>query len=258
MAGSYDDYAAEYRAYVAERERGGVDGDPMGILPGLLDLLGDVAGLRVLDAGCGDGYLARALAARGARVTAIDISPRLIEMARRLDRADQISYRVADLSAALPGEGASFDAAASYLVLDDVDDYRGFAVTLGAALKPGGRLVLAFNNPYDAVIRKHVGDYFDSGATHPYRALWAAGIKTRYHHRTLQEYFEAFGAGGLVVTRLVDVPARASLPGPDTILPPGTRFPRFMLLTLVKPLRCGVPGARRRCRAGTRSGTFRR
>jgi 2-polyprenyl-3-methyl-5-hydroxy-6-metoxy-1,4-benzoquinol methylase len=236
MAGQYDDYAAEYRAYVAERERGGIDGDPLGILPRLLDLLGDVAGLRVLDAGCGDGYLARVLAARGARVTGIDISPRLIEMARRLDRADQVSYRVADLTAPLSGAAASFDAAASYLVLDDLEDYQGFATTLGAVLKPGGRLVLTLNNPYGGVIRKHVADYFDSGAVHPYRGLWAAGIKTYYHHRTLQEYFEAFGAGGLIVTRLVDIPALASVPGPDTILPSGTRFPRFMVLALVKPL----------------------
>lgn len=234
MAGQYDDYATEYQAYVAERERGGVDSDPLGILPRLLDLLGDVAGLRVLDAGCGDGYLARVLATRGARVTGVDISPRLIEMARQREGADQISYRVADLTAPLPGAAGSFDAAASYLVLTDLEDYRGFAATLGAVLKPGGRLVLALNNPYGGVIRKHVADYFDSGATHPYRTLWAAGIKTYYHHRTLEEYFEAFGAAGLGVTRLVDIPARASVPGPDTILSAGTRFPRFMLLALVK------------------------
>jgi hypothetical protein len=65
-------------------------------------------------------------------------------------------------------------------------------------------------------------------------AVRSAGIKTYYHHRTLEEYFEAFGAARLGVTRLVDIPARASVPGPDTILPAGTRFPRFMLLALVK------------------------
>jgi hypothetical protein len=77
-------------------------------------------------------------------------------------------------------------------------------------------------------------DYFDSGATHPDRSLWAAGVKTSCYHRTLEEYVEAFGAAGLTVTRLVDLPARASVPGPDTILPAGTPFPRFMLLALVK------------------------
>lgn len=232
--GEYDAYAGEYRVLAARRELGGVDDDPMGILPRLFELLGDVVGRRVLDAGCGDGVLARFLAARGAKVTGIDISPRLIETARRLDLADQITYQVADLTRPWPGRAGSFDAVASCLVLNDLEDYRGFAATLGAVLKPGGRLVLAFNNPYGAVVRKHVADYFDSGTTHPYRGLWAAGVKTYYHHQTLEEYVDAFAAAGLVVTRLADLPSMPSVADPETILPAGARFPRFMLLALVK------------------------
>lgn len=73
--GDYDNYASQYAANVAWREQhGGPDGDPSGLLPPLLGLLGDITGRRVLDAGCGDGYLARVLAARGARVTGIDLS----------------------------------------------------------------------------------------------------------------------------------------------------------------------------------------
>jgi SAM-dependent methyltransferase len=71
----YDDYATEYAASVAWRERGGVGSDDLGILPHLLDLLGNVSDQVVLDAGCGEGYLARILAAR---VTGVDLSPRLI------------------------------------------------------------------------------------------------------------------------------------------------------------------------------------
>ncbi len=232
--GQYDAYATEYGKYVAQRERYGIDRDPMGILPRLFDLLGDVAGQRVLDAGCGDGYLARFLASRGAQVTGIDISPRLIEAARQRDPDGRIGYRVADLSRPQPDLAGSFDAAASYLVLNDLPGYQGFIATLGAALKPGGRLVLALSNPYGGVVRKQVADYFDSGATHRYRNLWTIGIKTYYHHQTLEEYFEAFAAAGLVVTRLADVTAMASVPGPDSLLPPGARFPRFMLLALAR------------------------
>lgn len=95
---NYDDYSAEYAAYVAQREQCGVEGDPLGILPCLLEFLGDVAGRSILDAGCREGYLARVLAGRGARVTGIDLSPRLIEIAREKDTAGEIDYRVADLS----------------------------------------------------------------------------------------------------------------------------------------------------------------
>ena len=146
--GDYDAYADEYAPSVAWREQAGPDGDPYGLLPPLLELLGDIAGRRLLDAGCGDGYLARVLAARGAHVTGIDLSPRLIEMARQKDPGGGIDYRVADLSRPLPDIAGRFDAVASYLVLNDVKEgYRGFAATLAAALSPGGRLALALNNP---------------------------------------------------------------------------------------------------------------
>jgi 2-polyprenyl-3-methyl-5-hydroxy-6-metoxy-1,4-benzoquinol methylase len=119
--------------------KAGADASPFGLLPPLLELLGDITGRRVLDAGCGEGYLARVLAARRARVTGIDLSPRLIAMPRAKNPAGDIGYRVADLSQPVPGIAGRFDAVASYLVLNDVQDYRGFAATLAASLKPGGR-----------------------------------------------------------------------------------------------------------------------
>jgi 2-polyprenyl-3-methyl-5-hydroxy-6-metoxy-1,4-benzoquinol methylase len=57
-AGDYDDYTTQYAAFVARREQAGPDIDPYGLLLPLLDLLGEIAGRRVLDAGCGEGYLA--------------------------------------------------------------------------------------------------------------------------------------------------------------------------------------------------------
>jgi 2-polyprenyl-3-methyl-5-hydroxy-6-metoxy-1,4-benzoquinol methylase len=234
----YDAYPAEYAVYTARREAGGIDGDPLEILPSFLDLLGGVAGQRVLDAGCGDGYLARVLAVRGARVTGVDLSPNLIALARARDPDGAIAYHVGDLSAPLPEaleRLGRFDAIASFLVLNDVVDYRGFAATLAAALKPGGRLILALNNPYGAVVRRHVADYFDSGAVSPYRGLWAAGIKVYHYHRTLEEYLDAFLGAGLCLVKLADLPAVVTVHGPDTILPEGHRFPRFMLLAFAKP-----------------------
>ncbi len=229
----YDAYADELADYTASREQGGIPGDEL--LARLLELLGDISGLRVLDAACGDGYLARVLAARGARVTGIDLGPRLIERAKQRDPAGAIDYRVADLSQPPPGEEGTFDAVVSYLALNDVADYRGFIATLAALLASGGRLVIAFNSPYGAVIRGNVADYFDSGAMSPYRGLWARGIKTYLRHRTLEEYLDAFIGAGLRLTKLADVPANSFLPGPDSILPAGSRFPRFMLLAFVNP-----------------------
>jgi SAM-dependent methyltransferase len=233
----YDDYATEYAAYVAWRERGGAESDPMGILPHLLDLLGDVSDRKVLDAGCGEGYLARILAARGTRVTGIDLSPRLIALARAKDSGGRITYRVADLSAPLPEFRAHFDAVASYMVLNDVEDYRSFAATLARVLKAGGRAVLAFNNPYAYIVRKRLAAaYFASGTTHPC-GLSEAGIKVSFYHRTLGEYLDAFLAAGLQLTKLLDVdsPDIAADRAADRPLPGGEELPRFMLLAFAKP-----------------------
>lgn len=243
--GAWDDYADRYAASVARRERGGVDGDPLGITAPLLEILGDVAGLMALDAGCGEGYLARILAARGARVTGIDISPRLVAIAREKGPAGAIDYRVADLCKPLPEYAGRFEVIASYLVLNDVHDHRGFAATLGAALKPGGRLVLALNNPYSYVVRKHVPDYFASGAAYPYRGMVAEGCNVHFYHRTLENYLDAFLAAGLRLTKLADLgtivnegssrganPTRAPL---DRLLPDEYRFPFFMILAFAKP-----------------------
>jgi SAM-dependent methyltransferase len=229
----YDRYADAYLVSVTRREQGEA-GDSYGLLPHLLDLIGDVRDQRALDAACGEGYLARALAARGARVTGIDLSPRLIEAARKKDPDSAIDYRVADLSRPLPDDAGRFDVVASYLALNDVAEYRGFITTLAASLRPGGRMVIALNNPYGAVIRRHVADYFESGAVRPYPGLWSAGIRTYYHHRTLQDYLDAFLGSGLSLTKLADIPAMASVSEPKTILPAGGRFPRFMLLAFTR------------------------
>ncbi len=233
QASDYDSYADELASYTAVREQRGVAGD--GLLQQLLDLLGDVTGLRVLDAACGDGYVARVLAARGAMVTGIDVGPQLIERAMQRDSRSAIDYRVGDLSKAMPGEASTFDAVASFLALNDVVEYRGFIATIASLLRPGGRLVIAFNSPYGVVIRGNVPDYFDSAATSPYRGLWAVGIKTYLHHRTLEEYLDAFIAAGLRLTKLADSRDHCFLPAPESILPEGWRFPRFMLLAFTKP-----------------------
>ncbi len=118
---------------------------------------------------------------------------------------------------------------ASYLVLNDVKDYLGFAATLAALAMSRARIVLGFNNPYSSVVREHVDDYFAEGAMGTYIGMWEQGVKARYYHRTLEQYLDAFLDTGVHLTRLVDVlegPFRTELHG---------RFPRFMILAFAKP-----------------------
>lgn len=234
----WETHATEYAAWVARREAGRVAGVGMDqTLVILLGLLGDVTGRAVLDAGCGQGFLARILTARGARVTGLDLSPRLIALAREQDPHTAIDYRVADLSQPVPDLAGQFDRIGSYLALNDVADHRGFAVTLAALTTPGGRVALALNNPYSVVVRGDLADYFASGSRGVYGGMSAElGGEVGYYHRTLGDYLDAFLAAGWRLAKLVDVPAA---PRDDLSLPAGSRFPLFTVLAFDKPAQPG-------------------
>jgi 2-polyprenyl-3-methyl-5-hydroxy-6-metoxy-1,4-benzoquinol methylase len=70
----------------------------------LLDLLGPVGGLRVVDVACGHGRISRELARRGADVVGIDISGTLIGKARQTEQEEPLGIRYiqADVTAQLP------------------------------------------------------------------------------------------------------------------------------------------------------------
>lgn len=234
-ANTYDEFASQYADMMTAQEQGGVASDSN--MARFLQVVGNVSGLTVLDAGCGEGYLSRILAQGGAQVIGFDISPRLIEIARAKDPDGAITYQVADLSQSLPAYQAHFDLIASYFVLNDVYDYQGFLTTLSASLKPAGRLVIFMNNPYSLVVRNHVTDYFAaSGQMFPYRGMTEEGVAVHFWHRTMEEYLSACSAAGLRLQQYVDVPTpegsfkRRS----DTLIPEGYHFPFFTILSLVK------------------------
>ena len=231
---SYDDFASEYAEMVVKREEAGIERDP--IMPQFLRLLGDVSGLSVLDAGCGEGYLARILAGRGANIIGIDLAAHLIEIAQAKDPEGKIAYQVADLSQPLPAYQDHFDLIVSHFVLNDVSDYRGFVTTLSAVAKRGGRLICSLNNPYSLVVRGHITDYFDSGKAFSYRGMAAKGVKVPFYQRTLGEYLDVFMAAGFQLQRLIDIPTpEGSFTRQSGILiPEGVHFPFFMLLSFVK------------------------
>ena len=91
----------------------------------------DLRGRRVLDAGCGTGALAARLAARGARVLAVDLSPRLIALARERLPSDRgpghIDFEVGDMAALASGEFDHVVAMDSLIHYDAADGVRVLA-----------------------------------------------------------------------------------------------------------------------------------
>jgi 2-polyprenyl-3-methyl-5-hydroxy-6-metoxy-1,4-benzoquinol methylase len=231
---TYDGYASQYSELMTAQEKAGIQ--PGSNMSRFLQVVGDVSGLTVLDAGCGEGHLSRILAQRGAHVTGIDIAARMVETARTKDLADQITYQVADLSQPQPAYQDHFDLVTSFFVFNDVYDYKGFITTLGSALKRTGRLVLFMNNPYSFVVRNFTTDYFASNQAFPMRGMAELGVKVHFYQRTLEEYLDACFAAGFQLQRLVDVPTPEGSfkRWDDTLIPPGYHFPFFMILSFVK------------------------
>ena len=116
--------------------------------PALLRMLGDVRGQRILDAGCGHGYLSRMLADRGAQVTGVEPARALYDYATGAEAREPrgIRYIQADLCR-LPGLGAPFDAVLASMVLLDIPDWTGAMTACVTALAPGGLFVFSINHP---------------------------------------------------------------------------------------------------------------
>ena len=114
--------------------------------PAALALAGDVAGRRVLDAGCGSGPLFAALRDRGAIVTGFDKSAGMLELARRRF-GDDADLRQADLGRPLPFPDGAFDDVIASLVLRYLEDWTAPLAELRRVLRPGGRLIASVDHP---------------------------------------------------------------------------------------------------------------
>jgi SAM-dependent methyltransferase len=114
-----------------------------------MDALGPLEGRRVLELGCGAGDLSMELLRRGARLTAIDISPRMVELAR--SRAEGATFVVAPAEeTGLPDE--SFDIVVGKWVLHHVD-VEAAAREVHRLLRPGGRAVFFENQDRNPLLR---------------------------------------------------------------------------------------------------------
>ncbi len=132
------------RQWAPERE---LSWGVFGIPESQVDCLGDVAGLDVVELGCGTAYFSARLARLGARPVGVDPTPAQLATARRLQAATGIEFPLVEAPAeSVPLPDASFDLAFSeYGASLWADPYRWIpeAVRL---LRPGGRLVFMTNS----------------------------------------------------------------------------------------------------------------
>ncbi len=182
--------------------------------PATFDLIGNVKGLAVLDLACGEGYNTRILARKGARVTGVDFSERLIEYARVEEENEKLGIRYCVLDAArLKGLVDNyFDLVTCFMSLQDIENYRKAVSEVSRVLKLGGRFVFSIPHPCFEKIMLN-GRKIDAASRYfeeaKYVIQWnmerlSIPFRTITFHRTLTDYFDALTRNNLYVSRLVE------------------------------------------------------
>lgn len=208
--------------------------------PAMFEVLGDINGKKILDLACGEGYNSRIMAKKGAHVTGVDFSEKMIELAIQEENRKKlgIHYHVADANDLHMFKDNTFDIVACFLALQDIEDYRSAIREAARVLKKRGRFVFviihpcfesrtigkkqiagwmyksgmkrkakavsAYLKPEETALYFIVDRYFDP---HSEIIKWkmerlTRPFETTAFHRTLTDYANALNSAGLLISRL--------------------------------------------------------
>jgi ubiquinone/menaquinone biosynthesis C-methylase UbiE len=194
-------------------------------------------GTRALELGCGEGRVARDLAARGHHVVGADAARTLVRHARDADAAG--SYVVAD-AAAVPCASAAFDLVVAYNSLQVVADMAGTLHEAGRLLRPGGHVCLTVSHPAmdlgrfvntdSGIVFTVRPSYFESRRVDDTIELDGLAVACHGWTHTLEDYMAAFESAGLVVEALREPKPTA----PSANFEPWQTVPLFLMARLVK------------------------
>lgn len=163
----------------------------------------DLSGTAVLDAGCGAGGQAEWLLDQGAEVIGVDLSPAMVEEARRRC-GDRGRFFVADLAEPLPLDPGTVDGITCSLALHYLRDWTVPLRSFARALRPDGWVVLSLDHPFAPPLPSQQGGYFD---TELVTDTWTKGdieVTQHFWRRPLGAVVAAFADGGFVVDRVVE------------------------------------------------------
>jgi ubiquinone/menaquinone biosynthesis C-methylase UbiE len=142
----------------------------------------DLRGEAVLEVACGTGYWTRFIAPVAASVLAIDSAPETLRIAKNRVTADAVTFEVGDAYALPRGAGFTAAFAGFWLSHVPVDRQAEFLRGLGAALRPGARVVL-LDNRFVEGNSTPISERDDAGNTYQRRTLGDGST-----HRVLKNY----------------------------------------------------------------------
>jgi len=153
--------------------------------PSAVEFLGDIKGKRVLDAGCGTGYVSRMLAAKGAEVYACDESEEMLEKARNNPSplTKKINYLKEDITYCRNFEKDFFDGVILVGVLMYTANLDMIIGETNRILKPEGKLVVSVTHPYL---------YYESSPARRERPYWLELEENKFSPLTMATNMPVF------------------------------------------------------------------
>ena len=227
--------------------------------PAFLEFAGDLSGKTVLDAGCGEGHNTRIFARRGARITGVDLSAKMIEFARAEELREPlgIQYERASFTNMTTFKDGSLDAVISTMALMDGPDFPGAMREIARVLRPGGTLAYSILHPCFATkgmgwisdasgraIKFTVAEYFSDQAwmerwkfaCAPNASQTEAFVVPRFD-RTLADYINPTVAAGLQLEEIREprAPESACALNPRAFEKYRDHIPLFLYVRASKP-----------------------
>jgi SAM-dependent methyltransferase len=236
----YDD-ATIFEMYMKRRQRLDTPNDTLE-KPVVQELLGDVKGHHILDLGCGDGRLGlELLMAQASSYTGIDGSENMIRAARE-NLAGTVGIARRERLEELSVQQEAYSRVCARLVLHYIEELTDTFRAVSKSLKNNGLFVFSVEHPVitssDLAAQESglkqswiVDNYFDTG---PRVTNWMGG-RVRKYHRTIEDYFAAVQAAGLVVEALREArPVRAHFTD-EGLFYRRNRIPLFLIIAARKP-----------------------
>jgi SAM-dependent methyltransferase len=192
---------------------------------------------RVLDVGCGEGQVARSLAAMGIEVVGLDPTWAQVTVARGRGAGPRYLRAGAE---ALPCRGAAFDSVLLCLALEHVDAFETAIAEAARVLEPGGRFVLLLCHP---LLQAPGSGWIDDrvGGERYWRLSSylrddtvvdevAPGVSLQFSHRALSRYVRALGAAGLLIDDMEEPSPPARMLAETWGFPEAATIPRVLLV----------------------------
>lgn len=187
--------------------------------PGLFARIGPVPpGTRVLDLGCGNGYISRRLARAGARVVGVDQSGELIARARAREVQEPLGvvYHQTDAGHLAMIADRAFDLVVANMSLIDIEDADGAIREAARVLVPAGRFVFSVSHPcFDidtrsvwevetgvgnpTIYRKVTGYRTPHSDVYPWDQPDGRVVRTIGYHRPLSWYVKSLRGAGFTI-----------------------------------------------------------